>query len=430
MMSFNYKKFYNYEELIFLFFYFTILLGYFFNEDTLGGARPDFLYHYRISESFNNNFSQTFKLFGNTTTGSVFNTRNSPIFWIIIGFFDKVFSLEIIRFLNSIISLLIAIFFLKCLTLKFKDQKKISLILLSSVVFLSPTIRSLSVWPYSLTWGLLFFIISIYYFLKLEDKLNAKINFIISLKLLFFLILSSYIYPSFGIFFLYFACHIYQKIKFSKYLFFLFFYSLILSIPAIYYILDTNMLSSFTAAQGVKVSNAQAYNLSNKIMIIFTMFLFFVLPVLNFKKIFIYTFKINFKIFLLIFLFTILNIYFFNFPFIDGGRWGGGFFHKLSNMLFDNNFIFYGVFILSLIISYSVLSKNWNNYLLLLLLILFNPQFTIYHKYYDPLIFILFLTLFEFNMKEHFFNKKYKYLQLFFFSGGYLMLALLKNYVL
>ena len=429
-MSFNYKKLYNYEEIIFLFFYLTILLGYFFNEDTLGGARHDFLYHYKISESFNNDFFQTFKIFGDTTTGSVFNTRNSPIFWIIIGFFDKVFSLEIIRFLNSIISLLIAIFFFKCLTLKFNNQKKISLILLSSAIFLSPTIRSLSVWPYSLTWGLLFFIIPIYYFLKLKDNSSTKINFIISIKLMFFLILSSYIYPSYGIFFLYFFYHIYQKIKFSKYLFFLFFYSLILSIPAIYYILDTNMLSSFTAAQGLKVSNSEAYNLSNKIMIIFTMFLFFILPILNFKKIFFDIFKINFIIFLLIFLFTILNIYFFNFPFVDGGRWGGGFFHKLSNMLFDNNFIFYIVFILSLIVSYSVLSKNWNNYLLLILLILFNPQFTIYNKYYDPLIFILFLTLFEFNMKEHFFNKKHKYLQFFSFSGGYLMLALLKNYVL
>jgi len=429
-MSFNYKKLYNYEEIIFLFFYLTILFGYFFNEDTLGGARHDFLYHYKISESFNNDFFQTFKVFGDTTLNSPFTTRNSPIFWMIIGFLDKIFLIETIRLFNSLSSLLIAIFFFKCLTLKFHDQKKISLILLSSTIFLSPTIRSLSIWPYSLTWGLLFFIISIYYFLKLKNNSGTKINFIISIKLMFFLILSSYIYPSYGIFFIYFFYHIYQRIKFSKYLFFLFFYSLILSMPAIYYVLDTDMLSSFTAAQGLKVSSSQAYNLSNKIMIIFTMFLFFILPILNFKKIFFDIFKVNFIIFLLIFLFTILNIYFFNFPFVDGGRWGGGFFHKLSNMLFDNNFIFYNVFALSLIIFYSILSKNWNNYLLLILLILFNPQFTIYHKYYDPLIFVIFLTLFEFDIKEHFFNKKCKYLQLFFFSTGYLVLALLKNYVL
>jgi len=424
-MNLNYKKFYNYEELVFLFFYFTILLGYFFNEDTLGGAKPDFLYHYKISQAFNGDFFQTFKMFGDSI-----HTRNSPIFWIIIGFLDKVFSLEVIRLLNSLISLLIAIFFFKCLELKFKDQKKISLILLSSTVFLSPTIRSLSVWPYSITWSLLFFIISLYYFLKLEKKIDIKIYFVISLKLLFFLILSSYIYPSFAVFFLYFIFHIYQKIRLSKYLYFLFSYSLILSIPAIYYILNTDVFSSFGNAQGVSVKNTQVYNLSNKIMIISTMFLFFVLPILNLKKIFIDILKINFQVLLFIFLFSVLNIYFFNFPFIDGGRWGGGFFHKLSNMIFDNNFIFYCVFTLSLIVSYSVLSKNWNNYLLLILLILFNPQFTIYHKYYDPLIFILFLTLFEFNLKEHFFNKKFKYLQLFSFSGGFLALALLKNYVL
>jgi len=115
---------------------------------------------------------------------------------------------------------------------------------------------------------------------------------------------------------------------------------------------------------------------------------------------------------------------------VEGGAWGGGFFHKFSNMFFDNNLIFYIIFILSILTIYSVLLKTWNNYSLLILLIIFNPQFTIYNKYYDPLIYVLFLTLFQLDMDRHYFKKKYRHIQLYFLSIGYLTMAFFKNYLL
>ena len=128
----------------------------------------------------------------------------------------------------------------------------------------------------------------------------------------------------------------------------------------------------------------------------------------------------------------VLCIYFFNFPYFDGGSFGGGFFHKLSNILFKNNFLLYFIFIISLITIYLILfkEKKLNNLILLIMLILSNPQFTIYNKYFDPLIFIIFLTLFEFDIKKHFFEKKYRYFQIYFISISYLVMALLKPYVL
>jgi hypothetical protein len=426
-MNSNFKKIYNFKELIFLIFYSTIIIGYLFNEDTLGGAKHDFLHHFKISEKFNINFYETFKEFGDVNAAT---TRNSPVFWIIIGFLNQFFSLEIIKLLNSSSSLFIAFVLYKCLVLKFKSQKKIFLILLSSTIFLSPTIRSLSIWPYSLIWGLLLFIISIYFFLRFEKSADKKISLILSIKLLSFLILSSYIYPSFGIFCIYFYFHFYKKFGVSKYLFFLLSYSFILSIPAIYYIFTNDVLKIFNDAQGVGVNLSQAYNLSNKIMIISTMFLFFILPIISWKQTF-YDFRnISHKTLIFILIFSFLNIYFFNFLYVEGGAWGGGFFHKFSNILFKNNFIFYIFFILSAFIIYSVLFKKWDNYLLLILLVAFNPQFTIYNKYFDPLIYILFLTLFQFNMNKHFFKKKYKNFQLYFLSTGYLGMALFKNYLL
>ena len=425
-MNSYYKKIFRYKKSIFFIFYFTILLGYFFNEDTLGGAKPDFLYHFILSEKFSNNFFQTLRDFGDKNAAAI--TRNSPIFWIIIGFLNKIFSLETIRLLNTLCPILISFVFYKCLQLKYKNQKEIFLILLSSVIFLSPTIRSLSIWPYSLIWGLLLFTISIYFFLKFENNNNEKISFLLSLKLLSCLILSSYIYPSFGIFCIYYYYYFYKKFGISKYFFYLLLYSVLLSLPAIYYIFTKDVLKIFNDAQGLDIELSQAYNLSNKIMIISTMFLFFILPIINWRETLIEFKKTNQKTLIFIFIFSFINIYFFNFPYIEGGSWGGGFFHKLSNMLFYNNFVFYISFVLSIFIIYFVLFKKWNNYLLLILLIAFNPQFTIYHKYFDPLIYMLFLTLFQLNMDKHFFRKKYKIFQLYFLFTGYLTMAFLKNY--
>ena len=58
-----------------------------------------------------------------------------------------------------------------------------------------------------------------------------------------------------------------------------------------------------------------------------------------------------------------------------------------------------------------------------------NPQFTIYNKYFDPLIFILFFTLFEFDTKKHFFEKKFKFVQLYSILLAYLVMSMVKSYL-
>jgi len=83
----------------------------------------------------------------------------------------------------------------------------------------------------------------------------------------------------------------------------------------------------------------------------------------------------------------------------------------------------------SLFIIYGILPKNFDNFILLILLILSNPQFTIYNKYFDPLIFILFLTLFKLDIENHFFKKKYKFIQLYSLTIAYLLIALFKSHL-
>ena len=50
--------------------------------------------------------------------------------------------------------------------------------------------------------------------------------------------------------------------------------------------------------------------------------------------------------------------------------------------------------------------KKVNYLILFIIFFLYNPQFTIYNKYYDPLIFIISFLLLELDLKITIFKKK------------------------
>ena len=394
----------KYYLLFFLLLYLTVLIGFYFDEDNLGGAILDSTIHFRFSEEFNKNFSHTFQNFGYPEKN--LSTRNSPVFWIFLSIFEKYLSYDFIRFFNTLIIFVIAIIFYKSLLLKFKNVKPYHLLILSSFIFLSPSLRSLAIWPYSLIWGIFFFILSVYYYLKFRDNLNLNKSFII----LFNVIIAAYIYPAFSVFYLFYFLQIVKKIKKIE-CFKLLFFSFLLSIPCILYLFSKDINTIFVGTQGlVDVSLHKSLNISNKLLIISSIFLYLILPIINFKEIFLKIKNIsNLKILFLI-LFCFINIYFFNFP---HEKWGGGFFHKLSNLFFKNNYLFFFSAFVSILTIYVLTDKKFQNYLILIILILYNPQLTIYMKYFDPLIFITFLTLFDFDLKKHFVNKTYKYYQFY-----------------
>ena len=187
--------------LLFFLFYISILIGFYLNEDSLGGARSDFDYYYKISLSFAENFLKTFSDYD--TSMSDVTTRSSPLFWIILSQISKFISYDNLRIINSSVSLLICFYFFKCLKIRFKQIEQIILALVACTIFISPTVRSLSVWPYTNIWGLLFFIISIFYFLKFLDTKQSEAKFKQSIITIFFVVISAYIHPAFGVFFLF-----------------------------------------------------------------------------------------------------------------------------------------------------------------------------------------------------------------------------------
>ena len=414
-------------KLLFLYslFYLTILLGFYFNEDSLGGAKADFLYHYNISQKFSENFFLTYNAYGSNADGM--NARNSPVFWILISYLNNFISSEFLRLINSSASLLISFLFYRCLIIKFKNVDKFWLFYFSCILFLSPTIRSVSIWPSTLNWGLVFFLISLLNYLKFVNTSDNRKDLYVYYTV-FFIAISAYLHPSFAVFYIFYLFNFVKHYKFRIITFYILLFSLTLSAPSLFYIVSKDFLSSFQAAQGIQTANIQSLNLANKILIVSTMVFFFIIPVLNLKILINRIKKIKLKVLSIIFICCLINIYLFNYPAFDSGL-GGGFFYKASNVLFRNNIIFYISSIIAIISIYLLLEKNFYNYLLLFILIIYTPQLTIYNKYYDPLILIIFSILINFNFKDHFFKKYYKFLQLYFISVVYLLIGIFKSQI-
>ena len=214
--------------------YFSLLLGFFLNEDSLGGALADYNSHAHIAEKFKSNFLYTLLNYDNL------GHRHSPIFYIVKSIFLNFGEFgQKILFLH--LFLLIPIFFYKCLKIIYKKTSKDKLILISLLIILFPTFRSYSIWPDPHLLGTLFFIIAIYYYLKFNENINPFRN---SLFNTFFLSLSAYCSPNFGVFAIFFFINYFSKFKISKEILIISIFNIILSLPFFYYlfILEINFL--------------------------------------------------------------------------------------------------------------------------------------------------------------------------------------------
>ena len=144
-------------------------------------------------------------------------------------------------------------------------------------------------------------------------------------------------------------------------------------------------------------------NFSNKILIISSIIFFYLFPfVFYFKKFFLLK-NLYLKEILILLIFSLINIYLFNYKIEFTG---GGIFFKISNFLFGNNLVFFGISIYSILLIFLLFRplKNLNNFLILFLLLISNPQLSIYHKYYDPLLLFLFFTIFEIKINKDYFD--------------------------
>jgi hypothetical protein len=127
------------------------------------------------------------------------------------------------------------------------------------------------------------------------------------------------------------------------------------------------------------------------------------------------------KYFFIILPIFLCSVYYFNY---SNNFTGGGIFFKVSNIILRNNYILYVASLIGLLLMCHLSYKSLNNFLLIFLIFLNNPQLEVYHKYYDPMLLILFFTLFDLNIKKFLLEKKV--LIIYFFNGLFLILNFLR----
>ena len=389
--------------------YSSLLFGFYFNEDSLGGAFKDFLSHSHISDKFRNNFITT--LINYDELGH----RHSPVFYIFKSLlFENILYMRLF-FLH--IFLLIPYFFYKSLILKFPSEKKFNLLILSSIIILFPTFRSYSIWPDPHLLGTLFFMISIFYFLKFLSSIN-KIKYAILNTI--FLAISAYSSPNFGVFVIYFTYEFYKIFALKRNFFLILFVNFTFSLPFFYYLFIMNVNFIFNETGWDIGSNVFSINnFSNKFIILNSLFLFYLLPYLLFG------FKFNeikklfgekyFKILILIILFIFLC---YNFDFIEVYKLtnsGGGFFYNLSDLLLKNNYILFLSSFLGFTVIVLSFFKYSGNMFLYFAMILSNPQLTLWQANYSPFIFMIIILLMNIQNKIEFTSKRNIYICLVYF---------------
>ena len=407
----------NKNYIIFYYFalYLSLLIGFYYGEDFAGGFKYDLQTHNMLIENlFNKGL-----IFG-LLNYDIYYVPHSPIFIIYIFFLKKIFVLEeIYRFLNLHISLLIPFFVGLSLKIKYKLKNDDIRYLLPSIFLFSPYFRAGSIWTDDNLLAMVFISISIYFFIKYEKNTN-KLNNILFCA--FFLALCAYLRPIYSIFSIYFFLNFFLNLKISKKLIYYILLNIILAFPALYYvlILDVNKWAT---------SYLFRENIFTILSLVSSIIIFYIFPfvikyynsilkgIINFKNIFIY-------------LVLLLLIFFF---FEYDRSYSGGILFKFSNLIFDNNYLFFFTSSLCImfiyILFFSRTNRNIFDLILILILFMLEMDGVVYHETYDPLIYILILLLFKNKIFEKFINKfnLNSFLILFFFLIVFYFSAVVKT---
>ena len=405
---------------LFFFLYLTLIIGFIYGENLNYGSYGDWVGSNREPiKDFSNNFTYTFLNFDN------YGHRHSPIYLIFLSLFlDLGFDLNQVRLIHLHLCILLILIFYQCLELIFVKTNINYLALLSLIIFLSPTFRSLAIWPDSRIPGLTFFVLTIYFFLKFRKKNEVKYAWYTCASL----IVSSYISPNFSVFFPYFFFFFLKEVKFKE-LIFLIIFNFLASLPILYYlfILDVNFLAAGRTPSLNNESINFSFNLSDKLMIISSIIFFHLSPILIMNNSYKHFINFLIKNFIKLIPLLVCLIYFFNYHLTYTG---GGVFFILSNLLFNNNYLFYiGSFFFVGFVVY-IASLNLNNFFLLTLLIISNIQNTIYHKYYEPMILIIFFTLIKYPGVENLLKKRKNIFYIYLLSFIYILMRVFKiNYL-
>ena len=372
---------------IYFFFIGSLFLGLYFGENSSGGGKIDHEYLFPFILNFNDSFLKGLITFIENK-GSLIH---SPAFYILISylysFTENIIHIKIIYILIS--SILPFLFFL-ILSEKFRSQN-FSIFLFSLVIFLSPYFRSSTIWILGDNLSLLFLATSILFLIK--KKISYEKRFYDYLLSLIFLILCCYVRYYYCIYFLYYLFIYFKYLKKNDFIKILL-YSFFLSIPAIGYFLFVILNYDFLNT----LSTFGTINYFSNSLIILSILLFYLIPIIILKrKEFIQFFlksKINIVFILTLSICSFFIDYFIYENLINFSNLGGGFFIKFLKISDIDNSILLLFSAISLIaLDFIFKEDRINNYLILIILVVSLPLYSIFQKYLDPLFYFLFFGL-------------------------------------
>ena len=406
--------------IVYLLLYFSLLVGFYFNEDFALGYTSDYYGGKQVVSLFEKDFVKTLLNFDK------FATSHSPIYYIFVSFLEKIsFNETFARLINLHLSLLIPYFFYLCLKLKYKFKNNDIKIFLPAIIFFSPYFRSSSFWVGSENLSLILLLVSFYFFSKYESSKEKKLSYILLNAL--FVACAAYFRPVYALFSAYFFLRFYLDLKLSTKLLYYILTNILLSFPAIYYVfvLDINFFIRHIDEIGLSKFVNQ---FSITISIIFFYSIPFLLP--NIKNYFKLSFFKAENIILSIVCLYLL-IFCFNYSYVAGG----GIFYNISLFIFDNNYLFYFFSLISLNILFVTLFANEKSknkiadLVLFLTLIFLEPDSYFYHETFDPLLYFVFFLLIKnkiyLNFAQKLTNKKFVLLN--FFCISFYVLSILKT---
>ena len=399
-----------YGKITFFLLSITLIVGFFFNEDSSGsgGFIADFNNTWGYVEALRE------KLFVLPSKWVV----HTPLHFIILS---KIYMLienqYFIRLLFCIFSILLPFLFYVCLKINYPNEDKNNLLILASLTFLFPSFRSGAIWANDHITALFFFMLFLIFFLKWNKKSNfEKLNGNVYLQITF-LALAVYTRQYYALIYI-FVMYMYFK-KFSLLNFLkLSFIVFILAIPGFFLIYFDPALLKVTF--DTKLQNTVL--ISSSILSFYLMPVFFAVLFLNKERPLIEK-KQQFLFILFAVIIVLLLSFFFNY----NHKVGGGYFIKLSYLVFNNEILFLISSAIGLVLLFNLSKENNDNILLIGLLIFGFSAFMIFQKYFEPMFFFIFFLMIQSNIPKIFLKNIKNIYFLFFYLSVYLVTAIIND---
>lgn len=383
----------------------SFFVGFILGENSAGAGGLD--------GDFKNFIWPNLQLFNNGILSNLgsneYSDSRTPLIYIIHVLFNPLANDEFtFRLSVFLISLLCPYFFFLNLKIKYEKTNKPLLLLISTLILLSPYFRTSAYWGLNENYGFLSFLISFFFYQKLIKKENNKSNNYYLLIITLSSSLSFYFDQKLLIFPLCFFVLILLNNSFNKqFKIITTLYFFLFSIPAFYmiYIWKSILPNNAMEARGFGQS-ISFLNLGYASSIIF----FYIFPFLFFQRNIkenLFGFLKKHKYYFFIFCIYIFFVIFFD-SFNNLNTTGKGIFYKLLNIFFLTNKIkllaTLSIFYLSWISINFYLEKKYLEkifYYYFLLISLF--VYPIFQEYFDPLVIILIFTIWK---TELIINKK------------------------